>query len=77
VAALAADPDVARKSGGIYTARALSEEYGFTDIDGSPPDHAVLSAAVEQAFSTFLAPAVEAARSIRVDWTLSRKEPTA
>jgi NAD(P)-dependent dehydrogenase (short-subunit alcohol dehydrogenase family) len=73
VAALAADPDVARKNGGIYTARALSEEYGFTDIDGAPPDHAVLSAAVEQAMSTFLAPVGDAARSVRVDWKLSPK----
>src|SRR4030095_14373882 len=38
VAALAADRQVARKNGGIYAARRLSEEYGFTDIDGSLPD---------------------------------------
>ncbi|MGQ0735087.1 MAG: SDR family oxidoreductase [Acidobacteriota bacterium] len=37
VAALAADPHVARKNGGIYTTRALSEEYGFDDIDGHAP----------------------------------------
>jgi hypothetical protein len=73
VAALAADPDVARKNGGIYTAHALSEEYGFTDIDGAPPDHAVLTAAFEQAKSTFLAPMIEATRCVRVDWKVSPK----
>ena len=41
VAALAADPHVARKNGGIWTTRALSEEYGFTDIDGTRPDYQV------------------------------------
>jgi NAD(P)-dependent dehydrogenase (short-subunit alcohol dehydrogenase family) len=58
VAALAADPRVARKSGGIYTARELSTEYGFTDIDGKKPDYAVLDAAFEQAKVTWLKDAV-------------------
>src|SRR5690606_26630441 len=35
VAALAADPNVAAKSGGAYASWTLSDEYGFTDIDGS------------------------------------------
>jgi NAD(P)-dependent dehydrogenase (short-subunit alcohol dehydrogenase family) len=38
VAALAADPDLLKKSGGIYTSQTLSREYGFTDLDGSRPD---------------------------------------
>ncbi len=38
VAALAADPHVARKSGGIYDSWSLSEEYGFTDLDGTRPN---------------------------------------
>ena len=38
VAALAADPQVMRKSGGIYNSGALAEEYGFTDVDGSRPN---------------------------------------
>jgi len=38
VAALAADPNVMRKSGGIYSSWALSEEYGFTDLDGRRPN---------------------------------------
>jgi len=37
VAALAADPNVAAKSGGAYASWTLSDEYGFTDIDGSRP----------------------------------------
>ena len=38
VAALAADPKVLEKSGGLYSSWALSNEYGFTDADGSRPD---------------------------------------
>lgn len=38
IAALAADPDVAGKSGGLYSSWALAKEYGFTDIDGRRPD---------------------------------------
>ena len=37
VAALAADPDVAKKAGGVYASWTLSDEYGFSDIDGSQP----------------------------------------
>ncbi len=37
VAALAADPDVHAKSGGVYASWALSDEYGFIDIDGGRP----------------------------------------
>jgi NAD(P)-dependent dehydrogenase (short-subunit alcohol dehydrogenase family) len=73
VAALAADPDLARKNGGIYTARALSEEYGFTDIDGSRPDHAVLEAAAEQGKQTFLAPMFEGGKFVNVDWKLATR----
>jgi NAD(P)-dependent dehydrogenase (short-subunit alcohol dehydrogenase family) len=77
VAALAADPHVARKNGGLYTAWALSEEYGFTDVDGTRPDQAILKAAVEEAAKTFLAPMVEAARFAAVDWKITVKgEPT-
>ena len=38
VAALAADPNVQRKTGGVYTSWGLAEEYGFTDLDGSRPN---------------------------------------
>lgn len=37
IAALAADPDVMRKSGRIVSSWELSEEYGFSDIDGGRP----------------------------------------
>jgi NAD(P)-dependent dehydrogenase (short-subunit alcohol dehydrogenase family) len=37
IAALAADPDVMKKTGKILTVGSLAREYGFTDIDGSQP----------------------------------------
>jgi NAD(P)-dependent dehydrogenase (short-subunit alcohol dehydrogenase family) len=74
VAALAADPDVARKNGGIYTTRKLSEEYGFSDVSGVCPDYAVLDAAFEEAKKTFLAPSIDAGRFTSVDWKLVPKE---
>jgi NAD(P)-dependent dehydrogenase (short-subunit alcohol dehydrogenase family) len=38
VAALAADPHVARRNGGSFSSGGLAREYGFTDLDGSQPD---------------------------------------
>ncbi|MBC2907750.1 SDR family oxidoreductase [Streptomyces cupreus] len=38
VAALAADPDVARFNGASLSSGSLAQEYGFTDLDGSRPD---------------------------------------
>jgi NAD(P)-dependent dehydrogenase (short-subunit alcohol dehydrogenase family) len=38
VAALAADPRILEKSGGLYSSWGLAREYGFTDADGSRPD---------------------------------------
>jgi NAD(P)-dependent dehydrogenase (short-subunit alcohol dehydrogenase family) len=38
VAALAADPEVARWSGGVYSSFRLAEVYGFTDLDGTRPN---------------------------------------
>ena len=37
VAALASDPKVLAKSGGLYSSWGLAEEYGFTDLDGTRP----------------------------------------
>jgi NAD(P)-dependent dehydrogenase (short-subunit alcohol dehydrogenase family) len=71
VAALAADSHLARKNGGIYTTRALSEEYGFDDLDGTRPDYAVLDAAIEQAKGTFLAQMVDSGGFTKVDWKLA------
>jgi len=76
VAALAADPAVARKNGGIYTTRSLSEEYGFTDVDGTNPEYAVLAAAVEQAKRTYLAPMLQASEFVPVNWKLTSKAET-
>lgn len=38
VAALAADPDVARFNGTSHSSGGLAQVYGFTDLDGSSPD---------------------------------------
>ena len=38
VAALAADPEVGSKSGGLFSSWGLAKEYGFTDVDGRQPD---------------------------------------
>jgi NAD(P)-dependent dehydrogenase (short-subunit alcohol dehydrogenase family) len=37
IAALAADPNVAQKSGGAFSSWGLAEEYGLTDMDGRQP----------------------------------------
>lgn len=37
IAALAADPNLMEKSGGIYGSWTLSDEYGFADVDGRQP----------------------------------------
>lgn len=37
IAALVADPHVSEKSGEVLTSWVLSDEYGFTDIDGRRP----------------------------------------
>ena len=38
VAALAADPHVSNKNGGLFSSWALAKESGFTDLDGRRPD---------------------------------------
>jgi hypothetical protein len=38
VAALAADPDVARFNGRSLSSGGLAQAYGFTDVDGTRPD---------------------------------------
>ncbi len=37
IAALAADPNVGAKSGGLFSSWGLAKEYGFTDVDGRRP----------------------------------------
>lgn len=38
VAALAADPNIFQKTGGLYSSWELAKEYEFTDMDGRRPD---------------------------------------
>ena len=38
ISALAADRNVARKNGGLFSSWDLAKEYGFTDVDGRKPD---------------------------------------
>jgi len=38
VAALAADPELAKRNGGSFSSGELAREYGFTDLDGSQPE---------------------------------------
>jgi dehydrogenase/reductase SDR family member 1 len=45
VAALAGDPEIARKSGEILVAASVAQEYGFTDLDGSRPKPLTLETA--------------------------------
>lgn len=70
VAALAADPEVMKKSGGLYTARALADEYGFTDINGKRPDHAVLDEAVRKAMES--GPLAALKRNVPHTWQVAR-----
>ena len=42
IAALAADPDVASKNGGLFSSWGLAKQYGFTDLDGRRPDWSTL-----------------------------------
>jgi NAD(P)-dependent dehydrogenase (short-subunit alcohol dehydrogenase family) len=37
IAALAADPDIMRRSGRVFSSWTLAREYGFTDVDGRQP----------------------------------------
>ena len=40
IAAILTDPDRMTKNGRVFTTRALADEYGFTDVDGSLPSGA-------------------------------------
>jgi NAD(P)-dependent dehydrogenase (short-subunit alcohol dehydrogenase family) len=65
VAALAADQEVKRWSGGVYTAVGLAREYGFTDLDGRTPD--IWPQAEAAAAAMF-----GRGRGAAVQWALSR-----
>jgi NAD(P)-dependent dehydrogenase (short-subunit alcohol dehydrogenase family) len=70
VAALAADPKVMAKSGAIYTTRELSDEYGFTDLDGKRPDYAVIDEAWKKMMES--GPLASLKRDVRHNWELTR-----
>jgi NAD(P)-dependent dehydrogenase (short-subunit alcohol dehydrogenase family) len=64
VAALAADPEVARWSGGVYSSWGLSEVYGFPDLDGTRPN---IWTVAGESFAQTATPAHAA-----VQWQLNR-----
>jgi len=66
VAALAADPNLLRKSGGLYSSWGLSDEYGFTDIDGARP-HA------GRYFAEHFPHLFTRQPNVNFDWTLTRR----
>lgn len=67
VAALAADPDVAEKSGGLFTSWDLAEEYGFVDVDGRKPHW-------RRALAKHLPESSDVASHARFRWELSSVE---
>jgi hypothetical protein len=70
VAALAADPRVLSKSGGVYGSWTLSDEYGFTDVDGNRPH---MGRYFEEHYKEMLA----APTKTGFRWKLERESPTA
>ncbi len=66
VAALAADPHVLKKSGGIYSSCVLAEEYGFTDIDGNRPNW-------KRYFAENFKSMLEAPTKTGFQWTLTHR----
>jgi NAD(P)-dependent dehydrogenase (short-subunit alcohol dehydrogenase family) len=63
VAALAADPNVLEKSGGLFASWTLSDEYGFTDVDGRRPHWG-------RAFGHLYGNGMPASKEIRYEWVL-------
>ena len=63
VAALAADPNVLEKSGGLFASWTLSDEYGFADVDGRRPHWG-------RAFGHLYGKGMPASTDIRYEWSL-------
>lgn len=63
VAALAADPHVLEKSGGLFASWTLSDEYGFTDVDGRRPHWG-------RAFGHLYGNGMPSSKEIRYEWAL-------
>src|SRR5262245_49440138 len=53
VVALAADPEVMRRSGRAYWVAELARDYGFTDVDGRIPDAEALHRQLKQSAPAF------------------------
>lgn len=66
VAALAADPNLRAKSGGLYSSGGLSEEYGFTDVDGARP-HA------GRYFAEHFPHIFKRSHPLDLDWTIAQR----
>jgi hypothetical protein len=67
VAALASDPRVMEKSGGVYASWTLAEEYGFKDVDGNSPNCA-------RYFAEHFPQLVSAKTRTGFQWKLEREE---
>ncbi len=67
VAALAADPKIMQKSGGILSSWDLADEYGFTDTDGSSPRWGSYS---QQNFAGMFGKS-----PLRMKWELTAEQP--
>ena len=63
IAALAGDPRVMKKTGGIFGSWTLSDEYGFTDVDGRRPHWGRHAAGLSGPLG---------ASKIPYEWTLTR-----
>jgi len=68
IAALAADPDRMKKSGGVFGSWTLAEEYGFTDVDGRSPR---LNRQWEKVFGK---PLVDGPSKTDYFWKLARRD---
>ena len=70
VAALAADPRVLEKSGGVYGSWTLSDEYGFSDVDGNRPH-------MGRYFAEHFKTLVEGPTKTGFRWAVERDRPAA
>jgi NAD(P)-dependent dehydrogenase (short-subunit alcohol dehydrogenase family) len=73
IAHLAADPDVHRKTGRVFSSWNLAKEYGFTDVDGRVPDW---GSYFEQAFGRPCLPADDAAYASWLDSPFEAADPS-
>ncbi len=70
IAALAADPHVLKKSGGLYGSWTLADEYGFIDVDGNRPH-------IGNFFAEHFKELVEGKTRTGFRWTIEREQQPA